>query len=134
VTRYLTAPEFFWLAEQVTATPAELLAEASRLDLATAALHAPAAAFEDDEFYPDLHDKAAVLACRLARSRALPGGNLRAAWAALATFVELNGGRWIPDRPDAEEAQREMAAVATRAVDEDAMSDWLRVRVAFASH
>ncbi|HWC67058.1 MAG TPA: hypothetical protein VG478_03265 [Acidimicrobiales bacterium] len=134
MTRYLTVPEYFWLAEQVTATAAETLAESSRLDLATAALHAPAAAFEDDEFYPDLHDKAAVLACRLARSRPLPDGNSSAAWAALALFVDLNGGRWIPERPDADEAEREMAAVATRAVDEDAMSDWLRVRVAFPTH
>jgi death on curing protein len=37
--------------------------KASRLDLADSALHAPAAGFEDEDFYPDIVDKAAVLTC-----------------------------------------------------------------------
>jgi len=49
----------------VTGIAASTLAKASRLELADSALHAPAAAFGGEEFYPDLVDKAAVLTCRL---------------------------------------------------------------------
>jgi death-on-curing protein len=64
--RYLTLSEYFWLAEQVTGTDAGVLAKVSRSDLADSALHAPKAGFGDEEFYPDIYEKAAVLLCRLA--------------------------------------------------------------------
>lgn len=61
MTRYLSLAEYVWLAEQVTGVEAAVLAKTSRLDLADSALHAPAAGFEDQDFYPDILDKAAVL-------------------------------------------------------------------------
>ena len=82
--------------------------------MADSALHAPAAGFGDDDFYPDLYDKAAVLACRIAWNHALPDGNKRAAWACLVMFVELSGGRWSPDPPEVESAVAVMLAVAAR--------------------
>jgi hypothetical protein len=45
---------------------------AARVELADSALHAPAAGFDDQDFYPDLVDKAAVL----------------------VMFIDLNGGVW----------------------------------------
>jgi len=99
VTRYLTLGEYFWLAEQVTGVDADVLAKASRSDLADSALHAPQAGFGDEEFYPDIYDKAAVLVCRLAWNHPLPDGNKRAAWAALTMFIDLNDGTWDPDPP-----------------------------------
>jgi hypothetical protein len=68
LTRYLALAEYFWLAEEVTGTEAAVLVKASRVELADSALHAPAAGFGDQDFYPDLLDKAAVLTCRLART------------------------------------------------------------------
>ena len=62
--RYLTLAEYLWLAEQVTGVGAAVLAKASRLDLADSALHVPQAGFGDEEFYPDIFDKAAVSVCR----------------------------------------------------------------------
>ena len=67
MTRYLTLAEYFWLAEQVTATDADTLAKISRVELADSALHAPQASFGGEEFYPDTIDKAAVLTCRSSR-------------------------------------------------------------------
>jgi death-on-curing protein len=61
VTRYLDLAEYLWLAEHVTGIEAPVLAKASRIELADSALHAPAASFGSEEFYPDLIDKAAVL-------------------------------------------------------------------------
>ena len=131
MTRYITLAEYLWLAEQVTGTDAAVLAKATRVDLADSALAAPAAGFGDHEFYPDLCDKAAVLVCRLAWNHPLTDGNKRAAWAALVMFLDLNGGRWDPDPPDVDDAERTMIAIAAGEIDEAAVSDWLRTRVRF---
>ena len=131
MTRYITLAEYFWLAEQVTGTSAIVLAKASRSDLADSALHAPMAGFGDEDFYADLNDKAAVLACRLAWNHPLPDGNKRAAWAALVMFIDLNGGRWTPDPPDVDDAFSMMIAVAAGERDEDDVANWLKMSVAF---
>jgi death-on-curing protein len=131
VTRYLTLAEYLWLAEQVTGVPAQTLAKAARLDLADSALHAPAAGFGDEEFYPDLIDKAAVQTCRLSWNHPLPDGNKRASWACLVVFLRVNGGRWHPDPPDVDDAEAAMQAVAARTVNESWVADWLRARIRF---
>lgn len=61
MTRYITLAEFVWLAEQVTSLESSVIANASRLDLADSALHAPAAGFGDEDFYPDPYDDAAII-------------------------------------------------------------------------
>jgi len=131
VTRYLDLAEYLWLAEQVTGVDAATLAKASRIDLADSALHAPAAGFGDEDFYPDIYDKAAILCCRLAWNHPLPDGNKRASWAALLLFIDLNSGVWDPDPPDVDQAEEAMMAVAAGEVDEDWVADWLRERVRF---
>ena len=131
MTRYLGLAEFFWLAEQVTGLDTTTLVKASRVELADSALHAPQAGYGDDDFYPDLYDKAAVLTCRLEWNHPLDG-NKRAAWACLLLFVDLNGGSWDPDPPDVEDAVEAMLDVAARTVDEESFAGWLRQRVRFA--
>lgn len=131
MTRYLDLAEYLWLAEQVTGVDAATLAKASRVDLADSALHAPAAGFGDEDFYPDIYDKAAILCCRLAWNHPLPDGNKRASWAVLLLFVDLNDGVWDPDPPDVDEAEEAMLAVAAGEVDEGWFAVWLRERVRF---
>jgi len=132
VTRYLSLAEYFWLAEQVTGTEAAVLVKAARVELADSALHAPSAGFGDEDFYPDLIDKAAVLTCRLAWNHPLPDGNKRAAWASLVLFLDLNDGIWDPDPPDVDDAETTMLGVAAGEIDEAALADWLRERVRVA--
>ena len=131
MTRYLSLAEYFWLAEQVTGSEVSVLLKASRVELADSALHAPAAGFDDQDFYPDLFDKASVLTCRLAWNHPLPDGNKRAAWAALLMFVDLNDGHWDPDPPNVDDAEAAMLAIAAHAVDEAWFAAWLRERVMF---
>jgi death on curing protein len=131
VTRYLDLAEYLWLSEQVTGVSADVLAKSGRIDLADSALHAPMAGFGDEDFYPDIADKAAVLCWRLARNHPLPDGNKRAAWAALVLFIDLNNGHWDPDPPDVDDAEKTMLAVAAGEIDEAALADWLRQRVVF---
>jgi death-on-curing protein len=129
VTRYLSLAEFWFLAEQVTGIDATTLLGASRVDLADSALHAPQAGFDDTDFYPDIVDKAAVLACRIAWNHPLPDGNKRAAWASLVLFLDLNAGRWEPGQPDPDDTVETMLAVVAREVDEAWLAGWLRRRV-----
>ena len=131
MTRYLGLAEYFWLAEQVTAVDVTTLVKASRVELADSALHAPAAGFGDEDFYPDVFDKAAVPCCRLAWNHPLPDGNNRAAWAALLLFIDLNEGSWEPDPPDVDKAEEAMSMVAAGEVDEEWLAAWLRQRVRF---
>jgi death-on-curing protein len=133
VTRYLSLAEFWLLSELVTGVDAATLIKASRVDLADSALHAPQAGFDDTDFYPDVYDKAAVLACRIAWNHPLPDGNKRAAWACLVLFVDLNDGSWNDSQPDTDEAVDAMIAVAARDVEEKWLAGWLRDRVTFGS-
>ncbi|MCZ7536916.1 MAG: Fic family protein [Acidimicrobiia bacterium] len=132
MTRYVSLAEYFWLAEQVTGIEAAVLVKAARVDLADSALHAPQAGFGEEEFYPDLLDKAAVLTCRLAWNHPLPDGNKRAAWAALVMFIDLNDGSWEPDPPNVDDAETAMLSVAAHDVDEEWLAQWLQRRVRFA--
>ena len=132
MTRYLSLAEYFWLAEQVTGVDASVLTKASRVDLADSALHAPAAGIEENDFYPDLLDKAAVLTCRLAWNHPLPDGNKRATWMSLVMFLDLNGVVWDPDPPDVDDAEAAMVAVAAGEVDEAVLAEWLRARTRLA--
>ena len=133
MTRYLSLAEFWFLSEHVTGIDAATLINASRVDLADSALHAPQAGFDDTDFYPDVYDKAAVLACRVSWNHPLPDGNKRAAWACLVLFIDLNDGSWNDSQPDTDQAVDAMLAVAARDADETWLADWLRERVTFRS-
>jgi death-on-curing protein len=131
VTRYLNLAEFWYLAEHVTGIDAATLIPASRVELADSALYAPQAGFGDTDFYPDLYDKAAVLACRIAWNHPLPDGNKRAAWACLVLFIDLNDGVWNDGHPDTDDAVDAVVAVAARDVDEAWLAAWLCDRVTY---
>lgn len=132
MTHYVTLAQYFWLAEEVTGLDAMTLAKAARVDLADSAIHAPAAGFGDQEFYPDLVDKAAVLVCRLAWNHPLLDGNKRAAWAALVMFLDMNGYVWHPDPPDTDDAEAAVQAIAAHTVDEAWAANWIRSRTKVA--
>ena len=131
MTRYLSLAEFWYLAEYVTSIDAATLIKASRVELADSALHTPQAGFGDTDFYPDVFDKAAVLACRIAWNHPLPDGNKRAAWACLVLFIDLNDGSWNEGQPNFDDAVEAMFAVAAREVDGDWLASWLRERITF---
>lgn len=133
MTRYLSLAEFWYLAEHVTGIDAHTLIKASRVDLADSALHAPQAGFDDTDFYPDLLDKAAVLASRIAWNHPLPDGNKRAAWACPILFLDLNNYSWTDGQPNTSEAVDAMLAVAAREVDEAWLANWLSERVTFTT-
>ena len=74
--------------------------------------------------YPDVLDKAAVLGARLARNHPLPDGNKRVAYLALLEFLARNDIEWLP--PSVDETVATIERVASGAISEAELADWLR--------
>jgi len=121
---YLDLADYLAIAQAVTGLDLQTVINITNADLADSALHAPAAGFGHDDFYPDFIDKAAVLLVRLARNHPLPDGNKRAAWVSLRLFVDINKWRWDP-RPSIDDAETAVLAVASGEWDETSTASWL---------
>ncbi len=124
-TEYLDLADYIAIATAVTGLDLQTVMNMTNHDLADSALHAPAAGIGDTDFYPEFVDKAAVLVVRLARNHPLPDGNKRAAWVSLRLFVDINGWAWEP-KPDIDEAEAAVVAIAAGEWDEAAAASWLR--------
>ena len=124
--RYLTLVEALAIAEAVTGLHLATLAKASRLELLDSALHAPQAGFGDEDFYPELEQKAAVLAVRIASNHPLPDGNKRLAWQSLTIFLALNDHTLETSADDAVEL---MVGIASGDLNEDDVEAWIRGRI-----
>jgi death-on-curing protein len=121
---YLDLADYIAIAAAVTGLDLQTVMNVTNHDLADSALHAPAAGFGDTDRYPDFVDKAAVLIVRLARNHPLPDGNKRAAWVSLRLFVDINDWTWAP-RPDIDEADAAVLAIAAGEWDEHTTASWL---------
>lgn len=126
---YLDLADYVGIAAAVTGLDEGVITKVAKLHLADSALHAPAAGFGDDDFYPDLVDKAAVLIVRLAKNHPLPDGNKRVAWVALRYFLVLNEWAWV-EPPSVDEAEHAVLSIASGEWDEAQTADWLRSRIA----
>jgi death-on-curing protein len=125
---YLDLADYLAIAAAVTGLDVEVVMTVADLNLADSALHAPAAGFGETDFYPDFVDKAAVLIVRLAKNHPLPDGNKRAAWVALRAFIDLNGWTWDP-KPNIDDAEHAVLAIAAGDWDEEKTADWLRAHL-----
>jgi len=122
---YLDLADYLAIAAAVTGLDLQTVINITNVDLADSALHAPAAGIEDDDFYPDFVDKAAVLLVRLACNHPLPDGNKRAAWVSLRLFIEINNWTWDP-KPSVDDAEAAILADAAGEWDEAASATSLR--------
>ena len=75
---YPDLSDYLAVAAAVTGLEPATLLHSTNLDLADSALHAPAGGWDDEDFYSDFVDKAAVLLVRLAKNHPLLDGNKRA--------------------------------------------------------
>jgi death on curing protein len=122
---YLDLADFIAIAAAVTGLDEDTIVKVADLGLADSALHAPSAAFGDREFYEDFVDKAAVLVVRLTRNHPLPDGNKRAAWVSMRMFIDMNGWSWSR-RPELDEGEETVLAIAAGELDEAQTAAWLR--------
>jgi death-on-curing protein len=121
---YLDLADYIAIAAEVTGLDIATIMKVASLDLADSALHAPAAGFDETDFYPEFVEKAAVLIVRLVKNHPLPDGNKRAAWVSLRLFVDINDWRWEP-APTVDEAEAAVLAIAAGEWDEAAAAHWL---------
>ena len=78
--------------------------------------------YDGAEFYPTLWDKAALL-WALTTTQGFTDGNKRTAWAAMETFLTMNGGFIEATTNDAHVF---MLAIANKAIDQEQIVEWLR--------
>ena len=86
--------DYLATARVVLELPYEQLRRLPGLPLAESALAAPFAGLGEEEAYPTLEQKAAVLLERLVRNHPLPDGNKRTAFLLMLLFLERNGRHW----------------------------------------
>jgi death-on-curing protein len=98
--RYPELGDFCLIAAEVLGTTPEQIERLPRIGLADSALASPRAGFGDQDAYPILIEKAAVLIEHLARNHPLPDGNKRCAFLMTADFLAANGRPIGPDDPD----------------------------------
>jgi death-on-curing protein len=91
LTTYLELGDYCEIAADLLGTTTEQIARLPRIALAESALATPQAGFGDQDAYPTLIEKAAVLVEHLARNHPLPDGNKRAAFLSVWLFLEVNG-------------------------------------------
>jgi len=88
---YVSFGDYCRIAADVLGTTPERVARLPRIALADSALASPRAGFGDQDAYPTLIEKAAVLVEHLARNHPLPDGNKRCAFLAVERFLAANG-------------------------------------------
>ena len=124
-TRYLTLPE-------VLALHAEAIrlhgggAGVRDLGLIESATQQPQMGYGDAEFYPTLAEKAAVIGYSLTKNHGFIDGNKRVGFAALDTFLRVNGC-FIEATADAAEAI--CLGVASGSASRDDLTAWVHAHV-----
>jgi death-on-curing protein len=121
--------DFLLIAESHTGIDARQLARMDRvIQLAESALAAPFAGYGEFELYPDLADRAAIYASRIARNHPLHDGNKRTAYDVMVEFIERNGAVF-EHPPGGLMATAEMIErLAAQTVTEDEFRAWVRDR------
>lgn len=121
---YVTLDQWVHLAAEVLGTDAATIRRTADLNLIDSALHAPAAGFGEQDLYPDVIDKAAVLCWHLVNNHGLPDGNKRCALLAMVVFLRRNDVRWTA--PSVDDAVATMLAVASKRLDVAGLAEWIR--------
>ena len=126
-----TLDDYVGAAAAVLELKAEQVERLPGLTLAESALAAPFAGFGDQDAYPSLELKAAILLERLVGNHPLPDGNKRTGFALAIRFLERNGRRWgaPATRADVEMVRR----VAAHTVEVEEILAWIGQRSELAS-
>lgn len=124
---YVTFGDYCRIAAEVLGTTPEQIARLPRIALADSALASPRAGFGDQDAYPTLIEKAAVLVEHLARNHPLPDGNKRCAFLALERFLAANGRPIHDADPDIDVPMVERIAEGEATPNE--IVSWLEARI-----
>jgi death-on-curing protein len=125
---FLELGDFCEIAAEVLGTTPEQIARLPRIALADSALASPRAGLGDQDAYPTLLEKGAVLVEHLARNHPLPDGNKRAAFLSVWLFMEVNEHPFSGEDPDVDVPMVERIAAGAAGTDE--IVAWLEARTA----
>jgi death on curing protein len=125
---YVSFGDYCRIAAEVLGTTPEQAARLPRIALADSALASPRAGFGDQDAYPTLIEKAAVLVEHLARNHPLPDGNKRCAFLAVERFLAANGQPIRDSDPDIDVPMVERIAAGEATPKE--IITWLEERTA----
>lgn len=125
---YVTFGDYCRIAAEVLGTTPEQVSRLPRIALADSALASPRAGFGDQDAYPTLIEKAAVLVEHLARNHPLPDGNKRCAFLAVERFLAANGQPILTPDPDTDAPMVERIAAGEATPNE--ITKWLEERTA----
>ena len=128
---YVTLGDYCRIAAEVLGTTPEQVARLPRVALADSALATPQAGFGNQDAYPSLVEKAAVLIEHLARNHPLPDGNKRCAFLALERFLAANGLPIQDADPETDVPMVERIAAGEATPNE--IIDWLEARTAISA-
>lgn len=131
MTIYLELGDYCEIAAELLGTTSEQIARLPRIALADSALATPQAGFGDQDAYPTLIEKAAVLVEHLARNHPLPDGNKRAAFLSVWLFLEVNGRPFKGEDADTDVPMVERVAAGEATPNE--IIGWLERRTVSAS-
>ena len=120
--------DYLAAAAEILGVSEERLARLPRIKLAESALAAPFAGLGEEDAYPTLELKAAVLLERLVRNHPLPDGNKRTAFATTIDFLQQNGRAW--GEPDVAIDADAVNRVAAGAAELEEVVAWIRQRTA----
>jgi death-on-curing protein len=123
---YVTFGDYCRIAAEVLGTTPEQIARLPRIALADSALASPRAGFGDQDAYPTLIEKAAVLVEHLARNHPLPDGNKRCAFLTVERFLAANSRPILDADPAADVPMVERIAAGEAAPNE--IVAWLEGR------
>jgi death-on-curing protein len=126
LTVYLELGDYCEIAAELLGTTPEQIARVPRIALADSALATPQAGFGDQDAYPTLIEKAAVLVEHLARNHPLPDGNKRAAFLSVWLFLEANERPFGGEEPDVDVPMVERIAAGEATPNENI--EWLEQR------
>ena len=126
MTIYPDLRDYCEIAGEILGTTPEQVARLPRIGLADSAQSSPQAGFGDQDAYPTLVEKGAVLLGHLARNHPLPDGNKRAAFLTTWLFMELNGRPFGGEDPDVDVPMVERIAAGEITTGE--IMPWLRLR------
>ena len=124
--RYLDLFELIDIAAEVTESTPATIFKISKLEILSAAAHAPQASFDGTDLYPSIQEKAAVLGFQIARNHPLLDGNKLLAISATIQFLMVNDYQLEFDVDDAEQIVLKLAAGE---LTKDEYSTWIQAHI-----
>ena len=123
MTKYLSLTQVLHIAEVVTGLPFETIKKVAQINLIESAIAGPQSSFIGLDPYPELADKAAILAFHLARNHPLPDGNKRLAFLSAYEFCWING---FELEFNIDEAEQIFFGLAAGKIDRVELAAWIR--------